>query len=392
MTLFSNKRRFFQKVFTPNRWIGLFTLSIGVLFLKPLLRQIVPFISQAAEHFTDWKTLLSAFGLLTLPQVMMGIAIILMSFGLFLRARVAWSFSLIVLIVVALFNFLLPTGNPVIGYLSVLDCLFLLLFWREFSQSSLAAGTLFALISVTSLLTYALCGSLWLGDQFNPQINELSTALYFATVSMSTVGFGDIVPASATARLFTVSIIILGITVFATSLSAIIGPVIGGNLKRMIKGRISHAMRKNHMIIVGATPLALSVYHGLTERHETVTVIVPPGTHHDYPPETDLVIDDPSSDKALRAAGADKAKFILVLRNDDSDNAFIVLAAREVVSAGTKILALVNSDKNLSKIKRVQPDILFSLQTLASELLLRKLSGESLDTGNLMELLFQDAH
>ncbi|MCS2166396.1 hypothetical protein MUU50_12505 [Scandinavium sp. H17S15] len=81
-----------------------------------------------------------------------------------------------------------------------------------------------------------------------------------------------------------------------------------------------------------------------------------------------------------------------MLRNDDSDNAFIVLAAKEVVTGDTKILALVNSDKNLSKINRVQTDIVFSLQTLASEMLLRKLSGENMDTDNLMDLLFQDGH
>lgn len=379
-----------KNIFRPHRWIGVLTLIIGSVFLKPVLLQIYHFVPQAMGEFTGWKELISTFGLLTLPQVVLGIAIVLMSLGLLLRARVAWSFSLILLIAVAVFDLLLPTGDHRIGYLSLFDCLCLLWFWREFSQSSLAAGTLFALISFGSLLAYALCGSLYLGDQFHPAIDELSTALYFSTVSMSTVGFGDIVPFTATSRLFTVSIIILGITVFATSISAIIGPVIGGNLKRMIKGRISHAMRKNHMIIIGATPLALSVYNGLKERDETITVIVPPGVPHDYPEEADLLIEDPSSDKVLREAGADKANYILVLRSDDSDNAFIVLAAKEVVNSDTKILALVNSDKNLSKIKRVQPDIVFSLQTLASEMLLRKLSGEKMDTENLMDLLFQD--
>lgn len=381
-----------KTLFRPHRCIGLLTLIIGSVFLKPLLLDIYHFIPQARGTFTGWKDLISTFGLLTLPQVVLGIAIVLMSIGLFLRARVAWSFSLILLVAVALFNFLLPGGNQHIGSWALFDCLCLLWFWREFSQSSLAAGTLFALISFASLLTYSLSGSLYLGDQFHPAIDELSTALYFSTVSMSTVGFGDIVPFTPSARLFTVSIIILGITVFATSISAIIGPVIGGNLKRMIKGRISHAMRKNHMIIIGATPLALSVYNGLKARGDTVTVIVPPGITHEYPPEADLLIDDPSSDKALHNAGADKARYILVLRNDDSDNAFIVLAAKEVVTSDTKILALVNSDKNLKKIKRVQPDIVFSLQTLASEMLLRKLSGEKMNTDNLMELLFQDGH
>jgi voltage-gated potassium channel len=40
--------------------------------------------------------------------------------------------------------------------------------------------------------------------------------------------------------------------------------------------------------------------------------------------------------------------------------------------------------------KRVQPDIIFSLQTLAREMLLRKLNGEKTDNANLMDLLFQE--
>lgn len=390
--MLSTRLKALKSVFTPNRWIGALTLCIGGVFLRPVLIQIAHLLPQAAGQFTGWKDTISTFGLLTLPQVMLGFAIVLMSIGIFLRARVAWSFTLILLIAISLFSFLLPTTLYHVGLLSVLDGLCLLWFWREFSQSSLAAGTLFALVSFTSLLLYALCGSLYLGNQFHPPINELSEALYFSTVSMSTVGFGDIVPVTPASRMFTVSIIILGITVFATSISAIIGPMIGGNLKRMIKGRISHAMRKNHIVIIGATPLAHSVYTGLTERDETVTVVVPPGVSHDYPAEADVIVDDPSASKTLTNAGADKARYVLVLRNDDSDNAFIVLAAKEVVSAQCKIIALVNSDKNLSKMKRVQPDIIFSLQTLASEMLLRKLSGETMGNENLMELLFQESH
>ncbi|WP_234262468.1 ion channel [Klebsiella aerogenes] len=284
------KQNLLRSVFRPHFCIGVLTLVIGNAFLRPLLLQLWHIVPKAVGEFSGWKEMIDSFGLLTLPQVMLGVALALMSIGLFLRARVAWSFTLLLVIAITLLNFMLKTGDHRIGYLALLDCLLLLWFWRYFSHSSLAAGTLFALISFASLLMYALCGSLYLGEQFHPPINELSTALYFSTVSMSTVGFGDIVPASASARLFTVSIIILGITVFATSISAIIGPMIGGNLKRLIKGRISHAMRKNHIIIIGATPLALSVYNGLIGRGETVTVIVAPGMAHNYPDTADVLM------------------------------------------------------------------------------------------------------
>ncbi|KAB0274460.1 ion channel, partial [Klebsiella pneumoniae] len=111
--------------------------------------------------------------------------------------------------------------------------------WRRFDRASLAAGSLFAVISITSLLIYAVFGTLYLGAEFSPKVESPATAFYFSIVSMSTVGYGDITPQTTAARLFAASIIILGITVFATSISAIAGPVIGGNLKRLVRGRIS---------------------------------------------------------------------------------------------------------------------------------------------------------
>ena len=43
---------------------------------------------------------------------------------------------------------------------------------------------------------------LYLGDEFTPPVHDLATAVYFSIVSMSTVGYGDIVPHAPTARLF----------------------------------------------------------------------------------------------------------------------------------------------------------------------------------------------
>ena len=89
-------------------------------------------------------------------------------------------------------------------------------------------------------------------------------------------------------------------------------------------------------------------------------------------------------------AGAEKAKYILALRDDDAENAFIVLAAKEVEGRDTKTISVVNASKNLQKIKRVQPDMVFSLQTLGSELLVRTLNGEPIDNKLITALFFGD--
>ncbi|WP_333602552.1 voltage-gated potassium channel protein [Atlantibacter hermannii] len=376
-------------LFSAHGVLALLVAACGYLFLHPVLIRTADVLPRM-QSFSTWKEALSVLGLLEIPQFVLGLGLILMAFGLLLRARTAWAFSLLLLMAVSIFNLLSPQGTPGLSLGALVLILLLTGYWRQFDRASLAAGGLFALVSFVSLLLYAVMGALYLGEQFSPAIVDMPTAFYFAIVGMSTVGFGDIIPVTSTSRLFTVSVIVMGITVFATSISAIIGPIIGGKLKRIVTGQISHVMRKNHFIIAGASPLALSVYHGLKARGEAVTVIVPPHLPHEYPPDTDLITGDPSNTVELVKAGAEKAKYILALRDDDAENAFIVLAAKEVEGKDTKTISVVNASKNLQKIKRVQPDMVFSLQTLGSELLVRTLNGEPIDNKLITALFFGD--
>lgn len=380
--------RYLPFILNPAFILAFLVAVNGCLFLKPVIVRTLNIIPDLLNSFSSWKELLSVVGLLEIPRFMLGIGLLLIAFGLLLRARVAWAFSLLLLTAMGMFNFWLSNGSFGLSVYAFVVASGLLVYWKQFNRSSLAASSLFALISVLSLLIYALFGTLYLGAQFSPPIEDLNTALYFSIVSMSTVGYGDILPHTPSARLFTVSIIVLGITVFATSVSAIIGPVIGGNLKRIVKGRFSNVMRKNHYIIAGASPLAVSVCEGLRSRGESVTVIILPDSDHCYPQETDIVLGDPSNSLVLAEAGADKAKCILALRIDDAENAFVILAAKEVGGTHTRTISVVNSSQNLQKIKRVQPDMVFSLQLLGSEILVRSLRGETIDENLITELFF----
>ncbi|MGE8568360.1 Voltage-gated potassium channel Kch [compost metagenome] len=384
-------RRFkkLRALFSPNWCLAILVALDGYAFMHPVLREV-----RAREYsfwlaLDNWHEVMRVVGLLEIPRLVLGVGLQVIAIGLILKARIAWAFSLVLLIGIGTFAILGEAGRAGLGVYTLVLLIALIVYWRRFDRASVTAGSLFALVSVLSLLIYAVFGTLYLGNEFNPPVQDVGTAFYFAIVSMSTVGYGDITPHSITARLFTASIIILGITVFATSISAIAGPVIGGNLKRLVKGRFSTAMRKNHIIIAGATPLALSVYAGLRRRGDEVTVIVPPGTPHEYPAATDLIEGDPSSVEVLHSAGVTRARYVLALRDDDAENAFIVLAAKEATGeGGAKTVALVNTSKHLEKIRRVQPDLVFSVQLLGAELLARAINGEPMDGQAITDLFF----
>ncbi len=388
-------RHRFRKVlafFPPNWCLAILVALDGYAFMHPVLREV-----RAREYsfwlaLDNWHEVMRVVGLLEIPRLVLGVGLQVIALGLILKARIAWAFSLVLLIGIGTFGILGQGGRAGLGVYTLVLVIALIVYWRRFDRASVTAGSLFALVSVLSLLIYAVFGTLYLGNEFNPPILDAGTAFYFSIVSMSTVGYGDITPHTITARLFTASIIILGITVFATSISAIAGPVIGGNLKRLVKGRFSTAMRKNHIIIAGETPLALSVYDGLRRRGEEVTVIVPAGAPQEYPAAADLIEGDPSSVEVLHAAGVTRARYVLALRADDAENAFIVLAAKEATGdSGAKTVALVNTSKHLEKIRRVQPDMVFSVQLLGAELLTRAINGEPMDSQAITDLFFAKA-
>ena len=376
----------------PSNWCLAFLVALdGYAFMHPVLREV-----QAREYsfwlaLDNWQEIMQVVGLLEIPRLVLGVGLQVIALGLILKARIAWAFSLVLLIGVGTFAILGDSGHAGLGIYTLVLILALMAYWRRFDRASVTAGSLFALVSVLSLLIYAVFGTLYLGDEFNPPVHDAGTALYFSIVSMSTVGYGDITPHSGAARLFTASIIILGITVFATSVSAIAGPVIGGNLKRLVKGRFSTAMRKNHIIIAGATPLALSVYDGLRRRGDEVTVIVPAGVPQEYPATADLIEGDPSSVEVLRAAGVTRARYVLAARRRCGERLHRAGHPGSHRRPGRQDGRAGQHQQAPGKIRRVRPDMVFSVQLLGAELLARAINGEPLDSQAITDLFFAKA-
>ncbi len=317
----------------------------------------------------------------SMPYVLIGVAMLIMSVGLLFRSRFAWIIALVLTACTILSAVIIGHSHQVLlVYYDAILLVALLLAYHWFDRSSLAAGTLFAITGGLLLLIYAVFGSLYLGDQFSPPVKDLITALYFAVVTVGTVGYGDITPKAPEARLFTISIIVLGVAVFATSVTAIAGPMIS----RLTTRKEKRMKRTNHFIVIGATPLAYNTYREFKKRHQTVTLIMPQAPAAGEVEAGDLMVGDANSLETLRKADADQAQAVLAMRADDSDNAFIVLAVKELKGRAKTVVAISDS-KHMERIKLVQPDIVIAPEVLGGELLAMMLSGEAITGDFLME-------
>ena len=162
-----------------------------------------------------------------------------MSVGLLLRSRLAlWSTVLGLLAALALRLFLLatPLNEVVVSYLAALLVL-LVLNRRGFRARSVATRALLAVFVLLSLFAYQTLATLQLGEHFDPPVRDLTTALYYVVVTITSVGYGEIVPRDHESQRFAIWLILSGLTAGAILISTIIVPVVSRRVETLMSVR-----------------------------------------------------------------------------------------------------------------------------------------------------------
>jgi len=263
-----------SRTWFPQVPLAIVSALSGLMHLYPLLINTVG-LNFLSKLFADAASDIADLNMLGISRSTIGAFLLVMSLGLLLRSRLAWLTSILMLLVALFFHF--NTARVAVPWWRILfDSMLLLLLvmnYRRFDRENIALGILFALSSLIVFMGYAVFGSYHLGNQFSPPITNLVTALYFIGVTITSVGYGDIIPTTIEARLFLVSVIILGITVIGAAVGTTLIPAFMKRIENITSRRKTIMKRSNHYIIVGHSSLASNTYHELTAR----------GTSHCYP-------------------------------------------------------------------------------------------------------------
>ena len=94
-------RQRFRKVlafFPPNWCLAILVALDGYAFMHPVLREV-----RAREYsfwlaLDNWHEVMRVVGLLEIPRLVLGVGLQVIALGLILKARIAWAFSLVLLI------------------------------------------------------------------------------------------------------------------------------------------------------------------------------------------------------------------------------------------------------------------------------------------------------
>lgn len=357
----------------PQGPLAIFLSLIGALNLLDGLS-----VSTRLDHYralNDLSQSLSALG--GSAQVILGGALVIAGIGLLWRIVSAWIVSVLLLLVMIGVDIARSHGGPNV-YLETVALAALVLTKNRFSRRTVIARVLYSIITILAILLYGTIGAYLLGDGFRPAIHDLGTALYFTIVSLSTVGYGDIVPVSPEARWFAISLLVVGLSVFATAIVSVVGPKISNELNRLFNPKDKPMERKDHVILVGEGAIARNTVAEL-ERRQVAFVQIIPATAPAELAGDHIIRGEATTDAVLQQAGIRNARLVIAAHDDDGENAFICLGAKEL-NPNVRVLAVASSGRAMRRLKLARADLVFSPVAVGSRLLADLVEGNAISS------------
>ena len=386
-------RRDLERRVALNRWfphvpLGLALVPLGLILSYRATLSMLGTSGRAIQLDAFAEHVLGAH-LGGLSDFVIGGLLIVTAFGLILRTRVAWWLAVLGLVTSLALRILTESDGAthllVMTYRVVL-LLSLMLSRHHFSKRSLWAQTAMGIYILVMFLGCATVLTLRRGSHFEPEIHDSVTALYFVIMTVSTVGFGDITPVDSEARGFVLSMIVIGVLVIGSSISVFLLPLVSNRLRLILGNKENLVHRTRHYVVIGTSSLARNTAQELERRGQAVTIVLGAANEDPFYQNRDVVIGDATDLEVLKSAGAEKARGVLSLSEDDATNGFVVLGVNELDPTIPTVAAL-NDPKNQSRLERTQPSILLSLQVLGGQLLAMALTGERVDENFLDSVL-----
>ncbi|SHH00624.1 voltage-gated potassium channel [Flagellimonas flava] len=179
-------------------------------------------------------------------------------------------------------------------------------------------------------------------------------AIYMTIITVTTVGFSEVRPLDANAKIFTVFLIVTSVFIFGFALSVITEYLLGRNslqiLKRKkVKKRIDKLT--NHVVVCGFGRNGMQAAERLRAYNKPFVIIERSREiierHED---EVLFVEGNANEDEVLLEAGIDRAQYLITAVPDDAENLFIVLTARQL----NKELFIISRASQVTSQKKLQ--------------------------------------
>ncbi|MBP2453588.1 potassium channel family protein [Mycolicibacterium lutetiense] len=255
---------------------------------------------------------------------------------------------------------------------------------KIFMRVLYALGALFAAVLIVYADRYG-----YRDNDSLPNANDplsFLDCLYYATVSLSTTGYGDITPYSDSARLVNVIVITPLRVAFLIVLIGTTVETLTTQSRQALKIQRWRNKVRNHTVVVGYGTkgrTAVAAMVGDEVAPADIVVVDENAAALERAKGAGLVTvhGDATNSAVLRLAGAQHAKSIIVAADNDASAVLVTLTARELAPKA-KIIAAVRESDNLHLLKQSGAD-----STVVSSETAGRLLGIATQTPSVVEMM-----
>jgi len=187
-------------------------------------------------------------------------------------------------------------------------------------------------------------------------------ALFMTTISITTVGYGEVIPLSVAGKWFTIFLLITSWGTFAFAITRITQFVVNGEINKYFKTRKlmkDIASLQDHVILCGYGRNGHQAAQ-ILKAHKVPFVVIEKNEQLILKKiaegETILHLEgDGTDDDLLRLAGVERARALISTLPVDAENVFIVLSARSL-NPSIHIISRASDAASVPKLKKAGAD------------------------------------
>lgn len=189
-------------------------------------------------------------------------------------------------------------------------------------------------------------------------------AVTLGLLTTTSIGYGTVIPASIPGKIFTLLLIVFGVSLVAYAFGTIVSLVLEGHLSNLMgrsKMKKKIANLTDHIILCGAGRVGKHVICRLMmEKVPFVVIDKNEETIKNLMDNAVLVInDDAAKDEVLTEAGIHRAKGLITALPADADNVFVTLTAKEL-NPNIRVVARADIAESKPKLIRAGADKVIS--------------------------------
>ena len=203
---------------------------------------------------------------------------------------------------------------------------------------------------------------------------NLIDAFYMTSITLSTVGFGEVEKLTPIGKIFTSGLIFSGITLVVYILGNITKFFLEGELKEYLRGKKMEkriGQLENHYIVCGAGRTGLKIINDFIKKELDFVIIerdenIIKKLKEIYVDKILYVVGDATSDEVLLQANVKKAKVLISVLSTDAENLFLTLSSKDL-NHKIQVITRAVDGSNETKLKRGGADFIISPFEIAAD-------------------------